>query len=130
MEKKVLFPEESYAINGAIYEVHKVLGTGFSEKIYQDALECEFKLRGIPFEREAHLKVWYKGIPLEHDFYADFLCYGKIVVELKSAAEMEGKYLAQTINYLRITKYELAILINFQQEKVSPLRIPNSADYK
>jgi GxxExxY protein len=130
MEKQILFAEESFAINGAVFEVHKVLGTGFHEKVYQDALEREFQLRGIPYVRETQLKVFYKGEPLAHCFFADFLCYDKIVVELKSSVEMEGKFLAQTINYLKATGFELGLLINFQQDVVKPLRIPNLSGYK
>lgn len=124
--KEILFPDESYAINGAIYEVHKVLGTGFYEKVYGDALAIEFKKRNIPYEREVHLSLYYKGERLQHDFYADFVCYNKIIIELKSATQIEGKYFAQVINYLKATNYQLGLLVNFQQEMVKPLRITNS----
>lgn len=124
-QKEVLFPEESYAISGAVFEVHKVLGTGFHEKVYQDALEKEFQLREIPYKREAHLTVYYKGEPLQHDFFADFVCYDKIVVELKSAP-LEGAFMAQVMNYLKATQYKLGLLIDFQQDIVKPLRIVNT----
>ena len=84
LERNSEIEKDIYAINGAAIEVHKILGHGFHEKVYGDALAVEFKLRGIPFEREKHLLINYKGVALQHDFFVDFLCYDSIIVELKA----------------------------------------------
>ena len=121
--KQLLYPEESYKIIGAIYEVHKELGPGLLEKVYQEALEKELKLQGIPFEREKNFTIMYKGEALEQKYTADFVCYGKIVVELKSVDELLPVHTAQVINYLSITGYKLGLLVNFNAESVRPERI-------
>ena len=77
-KEKMVLKHETYAIIGACMEVHNTLGGSFSEKVYQDALEVEFKLRKIPYEREKHMLVNYKGVKLAHDFFADFICYDKL----------------------------------------------------
>ena len=119
----LLYPEESYKIAGAIYEVHKELGPGLLEKVYQEALEKELKLQGIPFEREKSFTIMYKGEELEQKYIADFVCYNKIVVELKAVDELLPVHQAQVINYLAITGYQLGLLVNFNAEKVKPERI-------
>lgn len=119
----MIYAEESYKIIGAIYEVHNVLGCGFLEKVYQEALEEEFKLRGIPYEREKKLEIQYKGKILSQDYYADFVCYGKIIVELKALDEISGVHKSQVINYLKATGYKLGILVNFGEETVHPIRL-------
>lgn len=101
--EKFLYKEESYAIRGAIMSVHRELGCGFLERVYQDALELEFKLRGIPYEREKQIQITYKGYPLGEPYRADFICYGKIIVELKAVNELLGIHKAQVINYLKAT---------------------------
>ncbi len=121
--KQLLYPEESYKIIGAIYEVHKELGPGLLEKVYQEALEKELKLQGIPFEREKNFTIMYKGEALEQKYTADFVCYGKIVVELKAVDELLPVHTAQVINYLSITGYKLGLLVNFNAESVRPERI-------
>ena len=82
--------DETYKIIGAAMEVHRQLGCGFTEKVYQDALEKEFLLRGIPYEREVHLHVTYKGEALDSDFIPDFVCYNCIIVELKAVQELDN----------------------------------------
>ena len=119
----LLYAEESYKINGAIYEVHKDLGPGLLEKVYQEAFERELKLQGIPFEREKSFTIWYKGEELEQKYVADFVCYDKIVVELKAVDELQPVHTAQVINYLSITGYKLGLLVNFNAEKIKPERI-------
>ena len=119
----LLYPSESYKITGAIYEVHKELGSGLLEKVYQEALEKELKLQGIPFEREKAFSIIYKGEELEQKFIADFVCYDKIVVELKAVEELLPIHKAQVINYLAITDYKLGLLVNFNSLDVSPERI-------
>ena len=114
----LLYPEESYRINGAIYEVHKELGPGLLEKVYQEALEKELKLQGIPYEREKDFTIMYKGEELDQKYIADFVCYGKIVVELKAVDEILPVHKAQVINYLAITGYRLGMLVNFNAQKI------------
>ena len=119
----LLYPEESYRINGAIYEVHKELGPGLLEKVYQQALEKELKLQGIPYEREKDFTIMYKGEKLDQKYIADFVCYGKIVVELKAVDEILPVHKAQVINYLAITGYKLGMLVNFNAQKIKVERI-------
>lgn len=119
----LLYPSESYKITGAIYEVHKELGPGLLEKVYQEALEKEFKLQGIPFEREKAFSITYKGEELEQKYIADFVCFDKIVIELKAVEELLPIHKAQLINYLAITGYKLGQLVNFNAIHVSPERI-------
>lgn len=109
----MLYEFESYEINGAMFEVHKNLGPGLLEKVYQEALEVEFTLRGIPYEREKRIQVVYKGKTLKQEYVADFVCYNKIIVELKSVSELTDVHRAQVINYLKITGYKLGLLQNF-----------------
>ncbi len=119
----LIYPNESYKINGAIYEVNKNLGPGFLEKVYQEALEKEFKLQGIPYEREKEFSIIYKGEALKQLYVADFVCYNKIVVELKAVEELLPIHTAQVINYLCITGYKLGLLVNFNARKIIPERI-------
>lgn len=107
--------QESYDIIGACMEVHNVLGIGFVEKVYQDALEVELMKRGIPYEREKVLNITYKGIQLQHVFKPDFICYDKIILELKSERELTDVDRAQILNYLNASHYKLGWLINFGQ---------------
>lgn len=127
MEKKekIVYSKESYAIYGAIYEVHKILGCGFLEKVYQEALEEEFKIRHIPYEREKRIKISYKDKVLEQDFFADFVCYDNIIVELKAVSEIVDIHKVQVLNYLRATKMKLGILVNFNDEYIIPCRVVN-----
>ncbi len=109
----LLYAKERYAILGAAMAVFDELGNGYVEPIYQDALELEFRARGIPYEREKELHVQYKGQQVKHYYKADFVCYGKIIVELKAVSSLNNEHLAQTINYLKTTGMELALLANF-----------------
>ena len=119
----LLYAEESFKINGAIYEVHKALGPGLLEKVYQEALEKELKFQGIPFEREKSFTITYKGEELEQKYIADFVIYDKIVVELKAVEELLPVHKAQVINYLAITGLKLGLLVNFNTLQVKPERI-------
>ena len=109
----MLYAKEVYDINGAMFEVYKNLGPGLLEKVYQEALEIEFKLRNIPYEREKKFNIVYKGNLLEQQYIADFVCYDKIILELKSVSELTDIHRAQVINYLKITGLRLALLQNF-----------------
>ena len=109
----LLYSDLTYAINGAAFHVYNKLGHGFLEAVYQEALEIEFKLRDIPYEREKRFNIVYKGNLLEQQYIADFVCYGKIIIELKSVSEVTDVHRAQVINYLKITGLRLALLQNF-----------------
>lgn len=117
------YKEESYAIRGAVFAVHKELGCGFLERVYQDALEYEFKERGIPYEREKEIHIKYKGKPLGEPYRADFVCYGKIIIELKALAALENVHRAQVVNYLKATGMKLGLLVNFGEEWANVERI-------
>lgn len=119
----LLFEKESYEIRGAALEVHKELGCGFSEKVYQDALEVEFKKRGILYEREKRLIVQYKGVTLAHDFYADFVCYDKIIVELKAVEKLLPIHKSQVINYLKVSGTQVGLLFNFGETSLETDRL-------
>lgn len=109
----LIYSGESYAINGAAMEVYNQLGQGFLEPVYQEALEKEFLLRGIPFEREKLLTISYKGENLKQTYKADFVCYGKIIVELKAVSELTDAHRSQVYNYLHATGFQLGIILNF-----------------
>lgn len=109
----LLFKNEAYKIVGACMTVQNELGSGFLEPVYQEALALEFGKRGIYFKREHRLEIFYKEQKLEKIYYADFLCYDKIVVELKVCSGLNDQHLAQALNYLSALKLKLAILINF-----------------
>ena len=105
--------KESYNITGAAMHVYNVLGSGFLEAVYQEALAIEFAKRGIPFEREKELKVFYDGHELKQTYRADFVCYGDIIIELKAVSELNDSHRSQVYNYLKATGFKLGILYNF-----------------
>ena len=109
----VVYSKESYDIIGAAFEVYNQLGHGFLEAVYQEALEIELKKRGIPFEREKDIKIYYQGTALKQSYRADFVCYDKIIVELKAVSYLDDTHHAQVYNYLKATGYKLGILLNF-----------------
>jgi GxxExxY protein len=120
---ELLFKKESYAIIGAAMEVHRTLGKGFLESVYQESLGVEFKKRQIPFSREHLLELFYKGDKLSKYFVADFICFEKIVLELKSVSFLTNDHEAQVFNYLKATKLNLALLINFGVNSLQYKRI-------
>lgn len=127
MDKLIILKEESFNIIGAALEVHKIIGCGFTEPLYQEALEQELSLRGIPFVREKNYHFTYKGKVLEKTFRPDFVCYDKVIVELKTVTEFTDEHYAQVYNYLKATGSELGILINFGKRSLEYKRIlPNS----
>ena len=113
MEHELLYKEEAYAIMGAVYEIRKMLGAGFLEAVYQEALEMELSERRIPYIAQAELKLSYKGQPMRKAYTADFVCYDIIIVEIKALDKLTNKEDAQIQNYLRATGYRLGLLVNF-----------------
>ena len=109
----LIYNNESYAINGAAMDVYNHLGHGFLEAVYQEALEMEFKRRNIPYEREKELKISYKGEVMKQSYKADFVCYGRIIVELKAVSELTDVHRSQVYNYLHATGFRLGLLLNF-----------------
>lgn len=113
METDLIFGKEVYEIIGAAIEVHKTLGHGFLEAIYQEALEYELSDRKIPFSSQIELKVKYKDRYLQKTYIADIIAYDKIIIELKALSNLSGKEEAQLINYLKATGFKVGLLINF-----------------
>ena len=109
----IVSKEESYKIVGAAFKVYNYLGHGFLEAVYQEALEIEFQRQGIPYEREKELKIVYDGVELKQTYKADFVCYGKIIVELKAVSYLDDAHHSQVYNYLHATGYRLGLLLNF-----------------
>lgn len=103
----------TYAIIGAAIEVHRQLGCGFLEPIYQAALAIEFCKREIPFNREVKLPVFYKEVLLNTPYKVDFICFEDVVVELKALGKLSGTEEAQVINYLKARGHKIGLLINF-----------------
>jgi GxxExxY protein len=123
--KNLIFKEESYKIIGVCMEVHKVLGSGFLESVYQEALAIELSEKNIPFEREKALSITYKNKILEKTYIADFICYNKIILELKAIKEICDEHRAQIINYLKATKMKLGLLVNFGETSLKYERFIN-----
>ncbi len=113
MGTELIFGKEVYEIIGAAIEVHKTLGHGFLEAIYQEALEYELSDRKIPFSSQIELKVKYKDRYLQKTYIADIIAYDKIIIELKALTNLSGKEEAQLINYLKATGFKVGLLINF-----------------
>ncbi|HLZ75908.1 GxxExxY protein [Phenylobacterium sp.] len=109
----LLYENEAFQIRGAAFEVYRAMGAGFLEAVYQECLEVEFANRGVPFEARRPLALAYKGQLLQQTYVADFFCYDRIIVELKSVRTIAPEHRAQTVNYLRVTNMKLGLLINF-----------------
>jgi GxxExxY protein len=120
---KIIYQEESYQIMGILFDIHNNLDSGFSEIVYKDALEYEFSNQNIPFEREKEYSVRYKETILKHKFYADFVGFDKIILELKSCDSINENHIAQCINYLKVSNNKLAIVINFTKDNLEYKRI-------
>jgi GxxExxY protein len=109
----LILKEEVYAIVGAAIEVHRELGPGFLEPVYQEAMEIELQSRSVPFESQKRLVIHYKDHQLQKEYAADLVCYGQIIVELKALDRLSGKEEAQLLNYLKATGLRVGLLINF-----------------
>ena len=111
--EKILYKEEVFSIQGAIFDVYREMGCGFLEAVYQECLEKEFQFRQVPFEAQKALVLSYKGEQLAQIYKPDFICYGKIIVELKAVSELGKDHKAQLFNYLKATGLKLGLLVNF-----------------
>ena len=120
---EIIYKDEAYKIVGAMMTVHKELGCGFLEAVYQDALEIEFKMQGIPYEREKEFDISYKGFAIGKKYRADFICYNKIIVELKAVEKILPEFKAQTLNYMKMANSRLGILANFGQTSLEIQRL-------
>lgn len=119
----LLYKEESYRIIGKCFEVYNNLGAGFLEIVYKDALEYEFNRANIPFSRETRYDVNYKDIILPHKFQADFVVYDKIILEVKAISGIADEFIAQAINYLKVSGNKLTLIVNFGELKFNYKRI-------
>ena len=117
----VIFKEEVYAIIGMCMEVHRELGKGFSEIVYKDAIEHECKQKQYFYEREKEFSVHYKGIILSHNYFADFVVFEEIILEVKSCEGIVQAHIGQTLNYLAASKLKVGLIVNFGK---------NSLEYK
>jgi GxxExxY protein len=113
MKTELLFKEESYKIVGACFEVYREKGCGFLEQVYQECMEIELRLQGIPYVPKRPLTLEYKNCPLRSIYEPDFLCFDKIVLELKAVKELADEHRAQVQNYLKATRMKLGLLVNF-----------------
>lgn len=111
--ERILFKEECYAIQGAVFEVYREMGCGFLEAVYQECLLKEFSRRRIPFLSQVELPLLYKGERLLQTYRADFICYDRIIVELKALKEIGSEHRAQLFNYLKATGLRVGLLANF-----------------
>jgi GxxExxY protein len=109
----LLYPEESYAILGACFEVYNNKGCGFLAAVYQDCLQIELRYRGIPFQAQAPIPLTYRGELLPTVYRADLVCFEKILVEIKAVSKLCDEHRAQVLNYLNATGLELGLLVNF-----------------
>jgi len=119
----VIFKDESFIIIGICMEVHKQLGHGFLEVVYKDALEYEFRKSGISYEREKLYEVKYKDITLKHCYYADFIVFDKIILEVKSCAGIVDEFIIRTINYLKASECKLGLIVNFGRTSLETKRV-------
>jgi len=110
---KLVYEAETYRVRGAVFEVYRSMGPGFLEAVYQECLAIEFAARDVPFDALRPLELQYKGRALRQGYTPDFVCFDKIIVELKAVRSLAPEHRAQTINYLRATGLRLGLLVNF-----------------
>ena len=109
----LVYEDESYAIRGAIFEVYKEMGCGFLEAVYQECLEKELYRQNIPFGSQPELRLIYRSEKLKQTYRPDFICFGKIIIEIKAVKNLADEHRAQLHNYLKVTGFKLGFLVNF-----------------
>ena len=119
----IILKEESYQLIGICMEIHRELGMGFKEIVYKDALEYEFKSKKIKFIREKEFKIQYKDIILPHRYYADFIIYDSIILEVKASYMIVNNFVTQTANYLKASGLQLGIIANFGEKSFNSKRV-------
>ena len=122
-KEKYPLQNETYQIIGICMEVHRILGKGLLEIVYKDAIEYEFKKKKIPYQREKKYEVEYKEIILPHYFYADFVVYDKIILEVKAQKGIVDEHYSWVINYLAISKCPLGLIVNFGENSLITKRL-------
>lgn len=122
-EDKYPLQKESYEIIGICMEIHRILGKGLLEIVYKDAMEHEFNLRKIPYDREKKYEVEYKGIVLSHYFFADFVVFDKIILEVKAQKGIVEEHISWVLNYLAISKCQLGLIVNFGENSLVTKRV-------
>ena len=130
LEQEFPHKNETFTIIGAAMEVHKHLGFGFLEEVYQETLEIEFIKNEIPYVREALLNIIYKDIILNKKYFADFICFDAVIVELKALSELTSVHEAQLLNYLKATNKKVGLLINFGRSSLQYKRVVNTNYFK
>ncbi len=123
IQEDLLYKEECFQIIGVCMEVHNNLGAGFSEVVYKDAIEYELKSLGIWYERSRVYEVHYKDTILPHQFYADFVVFDKVILEVKGIKEIRDEHIAQAINFLKVSRNKLALIVNFGDLKLNFKRL-------
>ena len=118
-----LYKAESYKIIGLCMEVYNVLGKGYSEAVYKDALEYELAQNGIPFSREREYKIQYKDVILPHKYFADFVVFDKFLLEAKAVECLNNVHVKQVLNYLATSKLRLGLLVNFGEGSLVSRRV-------
>ena len=113
MKTELVHEQETYRIRGACFEVYKEKGSGFLEAVFQECLELELGLQGIPFEAQPELALSYKGASLRQRYKPDFICFGKVLVELNAVSKLTDEHRAQVLNYLHATGLRVGLLVNF-----------------
>jgi len=121
----VIYPEESYKLVGLCMKVHGELGCGFLEPVYQEAFEILLKREKVPYAREKRLPIYFMGEMLKKEYYADFVCYDKIILEFKAVSQLTAVHEAQLLNYLKAANLQLGILCNFAQPSFTYRRLVN-----
>lgn len=114
----LIYKEETGKIINSFYEVYNNLGSGFLENVYQEALSIEFQRQDIPFIKEAILDIYYKGIKLDKKYFADFICFDKIIIEVKALSRLTTEHESQLLNYLKATNNKVGLLVNFGQDNL------------
>lgn len=119
----LVYPEEAYQLVGLAMQVHRELGCGFLEPVYQEAFEILLLKNAVPYEREKMLPIYFMGEKLKKEYFADFVCFDKIIVEFKAVSELTAVHEAQVMNYLKATQFRLGLLFNFGQTSLAHRRI-------